>query len=115
MATPLQQLAARLADLLDEDQFAECEALLIEAGARYPDEKTAANFSDALSEGRKKHNMTLDKASAAIGISKSYLWSLERGESEPSLWIASKIADLYGLDLKSLAELPRVDLGELAP
>lgn len=30
----LQKLGARLAALLDEDQWAECEALLIEAGAR---------------------------------------------------------------------------------
>jgi hypothetical protein len=31
---PLQKLAARLADLLDEDQFAECEALLLAAGVK---------------------------------------------------------------------------------
>lgn len=29
----LQKLGARLAELLDEDQWAECEALLIKAGA----------------------------------------------------------------------------------
>lgn len=29
---PLQLLGKRLAELLDEDQFAECEALLLEAG-----------------------------------------------------------------------------------
>lgn len=29
---PLQKLGARLAELLDEDQWAECEALLLEAG-----------------------------------------------------------------------------------
>lgn len=31
---PLQKLGARLAELLDEDQFAECEALLMEAGVK---------------------------------------------------------------------------------
>lgn len=33
MKTALQKLGSRLADLLDEDQWAECEALLLEAGA----------------------------------------------------------------------------------
>lgn len=33
-AEPLRRLGARLASLLDEDQWAECEALLLEAGAR---------------------------------------------------------------------------------
>lgn len=33
----LQKLGARLADLLDEDQWVECEELLIEAGALPPD------------------------------------------------------------------------------
>ena len=31
---PLQKLGARLAELLDEDQFAECEALLLAAGVK---------------------------------------------------------------------------------
>ena len=35
--TALQKLGARLADLLDEDQWVECEELLIEAGALPPD------------------------------------------------------------------------------
>ena len=34
---PLRRLGARLAELLDEDQFAECEQLLIEAGVTPPD------------------------------------------------------------------------------
>ena len=33
---PLQLLGKRLAELLDEDQFAECEALLLEAGVVPP-------------------------------------------------------------------------------
>ena len=35
---PLHKLGARLAELLDEDQFAECEALLLAAGVM-PEEK----------------------------------------------------------------------------
>lgn len=71
-------------------------------------------LGDALAEGRKNCNMTLGVAADRAGISKSYLWSLERNESEPSLWIAATIAELYGLDLRTIAQLPRADLGNLS-
>ena len=42
----LQKLAARLADLLCEDQWAECEEMLIEAGVLPPDA-----FADLIASG----------------------------------------------------------------
>ncbi|MEW8049265.1 MAG: helix-turn-helix transcriptional regulator [Candidatus Thiodiazotropha endolucinida] len=68
----------------------------------------ALTFGDALTECRKNCKMSLDTASEIAGISKSHLWAIEKGETEPSLWIASCIAKVYGVDLKSIAELPRV-------
>lgn len=65
------------------------------------------SLGDALIYGRKNCKMTLDRASDRAGISKSYLWSLERNECEPSLRIAAILAKLYGFDLNMVAYLPR--------
>lgn len=70
-------------------------------------------LGDALIEGRKNCNMSLDVAANLAGISKSHLWSIEKNQTEPSLWIASSIANIYGLDLRAIADLPRADLGHL--
>ncbi|MCG7985081.1 MAG: helix-turn-helix domain-containing protein [Candidatus Thiodiazotropha lotti] len=64
-------------------------------------------LGDALTECRNNIGLTLDKAATLAGISKSHLWAIENGETEPSLWIAARIADVYGIDLKAIAELPR--------
>lgn len=44
---PLQKLARRLTELLDEDQWAECEALLIAAGLTHNAEVSGAGTASA--------------------------------------------------------------------
>ena len=64
-------------------------------------------LGSALKKCRKACNLSREKASVEAGISKSHLWAIENGTTEPSLWIGAVVAKLYGVDLKSIAELPR--------
>jgi transcriptional regulator with XRE-family HTH domain len=52
---------------------------------------------------RKAIGYTLERAAEEIGCSKSYVWELENGKSEPSLRIAAKIAKAYAVDLNQIA------------
>ncbi len=69
--------------------------------------------SDVISMGscllaaRQDLGISLGKAANEIGITKSYLWSLENYRASPSLLVAGKIADAYGLSVALLAEICR--------
>jgi transcriptional regulator with XRE-family HTH domain len=52
---------------------------------------------------RKQTGMSLDKAAAAIGCTKSYLWNLEKDRAEPGLRIAARIAGAYGVPIAIIA------------
>ena len=67
----------------------------------------AKTLGEAFMECRKHCNLSLDKAANYADISKSHLWAIEKNSTEPSLWIAASLARLYGIDLRSIAELPR--------
>lgn len=47
---------------------------------------------------------SLDATAQAVGMSKSYLWEVERGEGDPSFRKVARLARHYGLDLNQLAE-----------
>lgn len=58
---------------------------------------------------RKSIGYTLDEAAARIQTSKSYVWELENGRSEPSLRVAQAIAEVYQVDVGMLAaSLPKI-------
>jgi len=53
---------------------------------------------------RKSSGMSLQAAGDLAGITKSYLWGLEHGIHYcPSLAVAKRIADMYGLSVDMLA------------
>jgi transcriptional regulator with XRE-family HTH domain len=60
-------------------------------------------LGQALRTMRKAAKMSLDKAAAEIGRSKSYLWELEHDKSEPGLRVAAELACMYGVPLATLA------------
>lgn len=60
-------------------------------------------FGEFLRATRKSVKLSLDAASASIGCSKSHLWELENGRSEPSLMLAKCIGEAYGVALETLA------------
>lgn len=60
-------------------------------------------LGQALRAMRKASKLSLDKAAASIGCSKSYLWEVENDKSEPSLRMATEIAGAYGVPLATMA------------
>lgn len=68
--------------------------------------KAPAEFGtlgQALRAMRKQAKLSIDKAAAEIGRSKSYLWELEHDKAEPGLRVAAELAGLYGVPLATLA------------
>ena len=65
-------------------------------------------FGVFLRDARMSVKLSLEAASREVQCSKSYIWEMESGTSEPSLRIASRIARAYGLKLETLASyLPK--------
>ena len=75
-------------------------------GIRYlPERKTTANttpFNVLIATAREKKRETLDEASGNIGIAKSQLWSMEKGETEPKLKMLQKVLRYYGLSCEQI-------------
>jgi transcriptional regulator with XRE-family HTH domain len=61
------------------------------------------SFGSTLRSMRKAAKYSLDKAAVEIGCSKSYLWGMEHDSGEPSLRMAAKIAEAYGVPILALA------------
>lgn len=59
-------------------------------------------------ELRKKKRWTLEEMSAACGVSKSMLSEIERGQANPTLAVAYRIALAFGLSLSDLVETSTV-------
>ena len=75
-------------------------------GIRYLPEPKPTNktfsFSEAIYRARKNKKETLDEASKNIGIAKSQLWSMEKGETEPKLSMLQKVLRYYGVSFDSI-------------
>ena len=65
-------------------------------------------------ELRKKRGWTLDEMSAACGVSRSMLSEIERQRANPTLVVAYRIAQAFGMSLGELVETPnatqRIDI-----
>ena len=59
-------------------------------------------------ELRNKKGWTLEEMSAACGVSRSMLSEIERGRANPTLAVAYRIAQAFGMSLGELVELPNV-------
>lgn len=63
---------------------------------------------------RKKHNWTLEQLANLCGVSRSMLSQIERGTANPTLGVAFRIAQAFGLSLGDLvdshARTPRIDV-----
>lgn len=57
-------------------------------------------------ELRKKRGWTLDELSAACGVSRSMLSEIERERANPTLVVAYRIAEAFGMTLADLVDLP---------
>lgn len=63
---------------------------------------------------RKQHNWTLEQLASLCGVSRSMLSQIERGTANPTLGVAFRIAQAFGLSLGDLvdsqAKSPRIDV-----
>src|SRR5947207_9083365 len=61
---------------------------------------------DRVRELRKKKGWTLEQLSAACGVSRSMLSQIERNQANPTLGVAYRIAQAFGMSLGSLVDVP---------
>jgi transcriptional regulator with XRE-family HTH domain len=61
-------------------------------------------FNVLIANAREDKRETLDEASSNIGIAKSQLWSMEKGETEPKLKMLKKVLRYYGLSFDQISD-----------
>jgi transcriptional regulator with XRE-family HTH domain len=59
-------------------------------------------------ELRRKRSWTLEQMSAACGVSRSMISEIERGGVNPTLAVACRVAQAFGMSLGELVDLPSV-------
>jgi len=78
------------------------------------DEHVGRMLCDRVRELRRKKGWSLEQTSAACGVSRSMLSEIERGRANPTLAVAFRIAQAFGMSLGELvqapAAAPRVDV-----
>jgi transcriptional regulator with XRE-family HTH domain len=52
---------------------------------------------------RKALRMTLEEVAALAGTSKSYLWEIEHGQSQPSFMLVATLCEALELDISGVA------------
>ena len=70
------------------------------------DDPVSPHLCSRLRDLRHKRNWTLEETSAACGVSRSMLSEIERGRANPTLAVAWRIAQAFGLSLGQLVETP---------
>lgn len=77
-------------------------------GVRYLPEnlatENAAPFNVLIAAARAKKRETLDEASVNMGIAKSQLWSMEKGNTEPKLKMLQTVLRHYGLSFEQIID-----------
>ncbi len=66
----------------------------------------AGHLCDRVRQLRKKKGWTLEQLSAACGVSRSMLSQIERNEANPTLAVAYRIAQSFGMSLGNLVDIP---------
>ena len=78
------------------------------------DELVGQALCDRVRDLRRKKGWTLEEMSAACGVSRSMLSEIERSRANPTLAVAFRIAQAFGMSLGQLVEAPnatpRVDV-----
>ena len=75
------------------------------AGLRDPD-AISGHLCDRVRQLRKKKGWTLEQLSAACGVSRSMLSQIERNQANPTLGVAFRIAQAFGMSLGHLVDVP---------
>jgi transcriptional regulator with XRE-family HTH domain len=75
------------------------------ADLRDPD-AISGHLCDRVRQLRKKKGWTLEQLSAACGVSRSMLSQIERNQANPTLGVAFRIAQAFGMSLGKLVDVP---------
>jgi transcriptional regulator with XRE-family HTH domain len=75
------------------------------ADPRDPD-AISGHLCDRVRQLRKKKGWTLEQLSAACGVSRSMLSQIERNQANPTLGVAFRIAQAFGMSLGNLVDVP---------
>jgi transcriptional regulator with XRE-family HTH domain len=70
-------------------------------------EPVSRHLCDRVRELRKKRGWTLDQLSNACHVSRSMLSQIERNQANPTLAVAYRIAQAFGMSLGDLLNLPK--------
>ena len=76
------------------------------SGREAADDGVGAVLCRRVRELRNKKGWTLEEMSAACAVSRSMLSEIERGRANPTLAVAYRIAQAFGMSLGELVELP---------
>lgn len=76
------------------------------AGRQPPVDQVSQQLCQRVRELRTKRNWTLEELSAACGVSRSMLSQIERQQANPTLAVAYRIAQAFGMTLGELVETP---------
>jgi transcriptional regulator with XRE-family HTH domain len=69
-------------------------------------EQIADHLCDRVRQLRKQHGWTLEQLSAACGVSRSMLSQIERNQANPTLGVAYRISQAFGMSVGKLVDLP---------
>jgi transcriptional regulator with XRE-family HTH domain len=69
-------------------------------------DSVANHLCDRVRQLRKQHGWTLEQLSAACGVSRSMLSQIERNQANPTLGVAFRIAQAFGMSVGSLVDSP---------
>ena len=79
-----------------------------QSAAPVDDEAIGRTLCTRVRELRKKKGWTLEEMSAACGVSRSMLSEVERGRANPTLAVAYRIGQAFGMTLGELVQSPSV-------
>ena len=74
-------------------------------------EAVSSRLCGRVRELRRKSGWTLERLSASCGVSRSMLSQIERNRANPTLGVAFRIAQAFGLSLNDLLDLPKMEPG----
>lgn len=69
-------------------------------------EPLAQHVCEQVKRLRKEHGWTLEQLATASGVSRSMLSQIERGAANPTLAVAFRIAQAFGISLATLVDAP---------
>ncbi len=79
-----------------------------------PPEPVAQHVCQRVKELRKSHRWTLQQLASSSGVSRSMLSQIERGTANPTLAVAYRIAQAFGISLAELVDtldaVPQIDI-----